>query len=133
MPQYNTIRPSHLAIAKALLSGLFVAAAPTPIHPRGHAHDEDDSEGSALWILYVVSMVLVLLGGAFAGLTIALMGQDGIYLQVISRDIEEPQRKNAKRVYDLLNKGKHVSNLWRGLLPAFRNQMLPPINRPRKE
>ena len=28
-----------------------------------------------LWIYLVVAMVLVLLGGAFAGLTIALMGQ----------------------------------------------------------
>ena len=35
------------------------------------------------------------------------MGQDNIYLQVVSGDPSEPQQKNAKRVLDLLKKGKH--------------------------
>lgn len=35
------------------------------------------------------------------------MGQDSIYLQVLAGDPYEPQSKNAKRVYDLLKKGKH--------------------------
>lgn len=35
------------------------------------------------------------------------MGQDSIYLQVIQNDPTEPQHKNAKRVLNLLKKGKH--------------------------
>lgn len=34
-------------------------------------HGGEDVEGTPVWVLYVASMALVLLGGAFAGLTIA--------------------------------------------------------------
>lgn len=37
-------------------------------------HGDEDFEGTPVWVLYVASMVLVLLGGAFAGLTIAYVG-----------------------------------------------------------
>lgn len=33
--------------------------------------DDPDAGGASLWVLYIASAVLVLLGGAFAGLTIA--------------------------------------------------------------
>lgn len=72
-------------------------------------------------------MILVLSGGAFAGLTIALMGQDEIYLQVISLDAEEPQRKNAKRVYDLLKKGKHWVLVTLLLSNVIVNETLPVV------
>lgn len=44
-----------------------VAAAPL----TERKHPDDDFEGTPVWVLYVASMALVLLGGAFAGLTIA--------------------------------------------------------------
>lgn len=48
--------------------GLSTAAA-APL--TEHKHGDDDFEGTPVWVLYVASMALVLLGGAFAGLTIA--------------------------------------------------------------
>lgn len=89
--------------------------------------EEEPAEGGANWVLYVVSLVLVLAGGAFAGLTIALMGQDSIYLQVIAQDREEPQRKNAKRVYDLLQKGKHWVLVTLLLSNVIVNETLPVV------
>ena len=44
---------------------------------RAHITEEAPlpAENATLWIYLVVAVALVLLGGAFAGLTIALMGQ----------------------------------------------------------
>lgn len=124
----RTVRPAVLGVGKALALGYStVTAAPTPIRPRDLHDDEPEAEGNALWVLYIVSMVLVLLGGAFAGLTIALMGQDSIYLQVISQDQEEPQRKNAKRVHDLLKKGKHWVLVTLLLSNVIVNETLPVV------
>ncbi|KAI1341274.1 hypothetical protein F5Y15DRAFT_377540 [Xylariaceae sp. FL0016] len=118
------LRTAVLSLSRALTFGLAAAA---PITSRDHHDNEPEAEGGALWVLYVVSMVLVLLGGAFAGLTIALMGQDEIYLQVISLDPEEPQRKNAKRVHDLLNKGKHWVLVTLLLSNVIVNETLPVV------
>ncbi|KAI5919661.1 hypothetical protein F4810DRAFT_477906 [Camillea tinctor] len=113
-----------LSLAKATFVSLAAAA---PITSRDHHDNAPEAEGGALWVLYMVSMVLVLLGGAFAGLTIALMGQDEIYLQVISLDPEEPQRRNAKRVHDLLNKGKHWVLVTLLLSNVIVNETLPVV------
>ncbi|KAH6647494.1 hypothetical protein BKA67DRAFT_523912 [Truncatella angustata] len=124
----RTLRPAVLALGRVLALGYSaVTAAPTSIRTRDLHDDEPEAEGSALWVLYIVSMVLVLLGGAFAGLTIALMGQDSIYLQVIAQDREEPQRKNAKRVYDLLQKGKHWVLVTLLLSNVIVNETLPVV------
>jgi len=69
----------------------------------------------------------VLSGGAFAGLTIALMGQDGISLQVMAGDPSEPQQKNARRVYDLLKKGKHWVLVTLLLANVIVNETLPVV------
>ena len=52
----------------------------TPITPLQSLKQRDDEpsispDNSRLWIYFTVAGVLVLLGGAFAGLTVALMGQ----------------------------------------------------------
>lgn len=98
-------RPAILGLSKAVFT-LGVASA-APIRVLDELHDGNEEEGTELWVLFVASIFLVLLGGAFAGLTIALMGQDSVYLQVISQDPTEPQQKNAGRVLRLLEKGKH--------------------------
>lgn len=108
-----------------MLLGIATAA---PIQPREHGGDAPHvADGTTLWVLYVASIVLVLMGGAFAGLTIALMGQDEVYLQVISLDLEEPQRRNAKRVHDLLTKGKHWLLVTLLLSNVIVNETLPVV------
>ncbi|KAI2468187.1 DUF21-domain-containing protein [Annulohypoxylon bovei var. microspora] len=121
-------RSAVLGLSRAVFLSLgLVSAAPTQYYSRTLDNAPEEAEGGALWVLYVVSMVLVLLGGAFAGLTIALMGQDEIYLQVISLDLEEPQRRNAKRVHDLLNKGKHWVLVTLLLSNVIVNETLPVV------
>ncbi|KAI1100106.1 DUF21-domain-containing protein [Jackrogersella minutella] len=120
-------RPAILGLSRAIVLSLGLAsAAPTNFY-NAYDNAPEEAEGGALWVLYGVSIVLVLLGGAFAGLTIALMGQDEIYLQVISLDFEEPQRKNAKRVHDLLNKGKHWVLVTLLLSNVIVNETLPVV------
>jgi metal transporter CNNM len=53
------------------------------------------------------------------------MGQDSLYLQVISGDATEPQHKNAKRVLQLLEQGKHWVLVTLLLSNAIVNESLP--------
>ena len=55
------------------------------------------------------------------------MGQDSIYLQVLSRDDTDPQQKNAKRVHDLLKKGKHWVLVTLLLSNVIVNETLPVV------
>ena len=65
---FASVRTCVLGMGRILGVGLSsVAAAPLA---EGR-HGGDDLEGTPVWVLYVASMALVLLGGAFAGLTIA--------------------------------------------------------------
>lgn len=118
-------RPAILALSKALFT---LGASAAPLHVMEHLHDGNEEEdGTELWILFVASIFLVLLGGAFAGLTIALMGQDSIYLQVILKDPTDPQQKNAKRVFQLLEKGKHWVLVTLLLSNVIVNETLPVV------
>ncbi|KZF21153.1 DUF21-domain-containing protein [Xylona heveae TC161] len=78
-----------------------------------------------LWVYLGVAVVLVLLGGAFAGLTIALMGQDEIYLQVIHTSGEGAERKHAGKVLRLLKRGKHWVLVTLLLANVITNETLP--------
>jgi hypothetical protein len=82
--QYLARRPAILGLAKVLLLAIaqlpFVRAA--PIHASSFLFASQKDEGMPpddpdLWLYLGVAAFLVLLGGAFAGLTIALMGQVG--------------------------------------------------------
>lgn len=75
-------RYSALSITKLVILGVanlpLLRAAPTYLSPYIKTTTEKQSstaQGPALWVYLSVAVVLVLLGGAFAGLTIALMGQ----------------------------------------------------------
>jgi metal transporter CNNM len=80
--QYLARRPAILGLVKVLLLAIaqlpFVRA--VPIHASSFLFTSDNDEGKypedpSLWLYLTVAAILVLLGGAFAGLTIALMGQ----------------------------------------------------------
>lgn len=75
----------------------------------------------------VVSIVLILLGGAFAGLTIALMGQDGVYLEVIATSGEGRERAHAEKVRKLLARGKHWVLVTLLLANVIVNETLPVV------
>ncbi|KAL2813634.1 hypothetical protein BDW59DRAFT_30219 [Aspergillus cavernicola] len=60
-----------------------------------------------LWLNICAAVALVLIGGVFAGLTIALMGQDTVHLQVLATSGEGPEQKHARTVLRLIGKGKH--------------------------
>lgn len=64
-----SLRPAVLGMARVVGLGLSSVAA-APLHARAEEAGEE-LEGTPLWVLCVASMALVLLGGAFAGLTIA--------------------------------------------------------------
>ncbi|KAF2735900.1 DUF21-domain-containing protein [Polyplosphaeria fusca] len=91
--------------------------------------DEDDlpkdPADASLWAYLGTAIALVLLGGAFAGLTIALMGQDEIYLQVIASSGEGTERKNAGKVLRLLKRGKHWVLVTLLLSNVITNETLP--------
>lgn len=57
----------------------------------------------------------------------SLMGQDSIYLQVLAGDPTEPQHKNAKRVLDLLSRGKHWVLVTLLLANVIVNESLPVV------
>lgn len=55
------------------------------------------------------------------------MGQDYIYLQVLSGDPYEPQSKNARSVYSLLRRGKHWVLVTLLLGNVIVNETLPVV------
>jgi len=60
-----------VGLARVLFMGISSVYA-APLQLTGHLDDDvPEAEGASLWVLYVASVVLVLSGGAFAGLTIA--------------------------------------------------------------
>ncbi|KKK12313.1 hypothetical protein P175DRAFT_0426540 [Aspergillus ochraceoroseus IBT 24754] len=129
------LRPVVLGLGKLLMLSLshvsFVSAAPTPhfLTARKHSHfDPLPADDPSLWLYLGVAAALVLSGGAFAGLTIALMGQDEVYLQVIQTSGESPsERRNAASVLRLLQRGKHWVLVTLLLSNVITNETLPII------
>lgn len=79
---YLAIRPTLLGVAKLIVLSLgqlpFAHAAPIGISTLLRIQEEEGGKTAgdpSLWLYLGVAAALVLLGGAFAGLTIALMGQ----------------------------------------------------------
>ena len=78
---YLTQRPLVLGLAKLLVLSLgqipLIQAAPVQISSLFATKEEGakSPKDASLWLYLGVAAALVLLGGAFAGLTIALMGQ----------------------------------------------------------
>ena len=128
---FRTIRPTVLLLARSLLIPL-ASAAPLSLFQRNiHSFAEDDegppkSAGDPDLYLYLgIAVALVLLGGVFAGLTIALMGQDETYLQVIATSGEGKEKRHAQKVLNLLQKGKHWVLVTLLLGNVITNETLP--------
>ncbi|KAJ5550552.1 hypothetical protein N7535_001505 [Penicillium sp. DV-2018c] len=149
-------RPVMLSLAKLILIALsqipFITASPIfsplSLSSRDTEPPKEPSDPS-LWLNLGISAALVLSGGAFAGLTIALMGQvstfelsvwnhtvnqaniriifvqDEVYLQVIKTSGEGTERKNAASVLKLLKHGKHWVLVTLLLSNVITNETLP--------
>lgn len=65
--RFTSVRPAVLGVRRLLGMGISAAAA-APLAARESGREDGQTP---IWVLAVASMVLVLLGGAFAGLTIA--------------------------------------------------------------
>ncbi|KAK2627131.1 hypothetical protein QTJ16_003097 [Diplocarpon rosae] len=130
--QYGTPRPAAQGVAKVLVLVLaqFSYASAAPLREFfGWAKEvpQKDARDPSMWLYLAVAAVLVLLGGAFAGLTIALMGQDGVYLQVIATSGEGKEQRHAQKVYNLLQRGKHWVLVTLLLSNVIVNETLPII------
>ncbi|KAJ7041638.1 hypothetical protein C8F04DRAFT_1079556 [Mycena alexandri] len=91
------------ALASPLLSGLKMG-----IQAAKKTHEHPELWSSAFWQKIGMSMVLVLMGGVFAGLTLGLMGLDELHLRVLATSSEDPvEQNNAKKVLKLMQKGRH--------------------------
>ncbi|KAH8597868.1 hypothetical protein B0O99DRAFT_617005 [Bisporella sp. PMI_857] len=133
--RYNGRGPNATAgLAKFLYLGLCklssVSAAPLFEYigiekKKQHEDGPQDAKDASLWLYLGVAAILVLLGGAFAGLTIALMGQDGVYLQVIATSGEGKEQRHAQKVYRLLKRGKHWVLVTLLLSNVIVNETLP--------
>ena len=128
----GAVRPMVLLLAKSLFIPLASAAPLTSLWTSNSLTTlEDDVDLPAspddpnLWAYLGVAVALVLLGGAFAGLTIALMGQDETYLQVIATSGEGSERKHAQKVLGLLQRGKHWVLVTLLLSNVITNETLP--------
>ncbi|KAL4970958.1 putative DUF21 and CBS domain protein (Mam3) [Aspergillus stella-maris] len=129
------LRPIALGLGKLFMLSFsqlsLVSAAPTLfLDPRGHSEEVGAFSASdpSLWLYLGVAAALVLAGGAFAGLTIALMGQDEVYLQVIQTSGDSlSERKNAASVLRLLKRGKHWVLVTLLLSNVITNETLPII------
>jgi len=129
--RYAPNRPGTSGLVRLVYLGICqvsaVAAAPLMdfVGIEKKKAPQKDAEDPSLWLYLLVAAVLVLLGGAFAGLTIALMGQDGVYLQVIATSGEGKEQRHAQRVYRLLQKGKHWVLVTLLLSNVIVNETLP--------
>ncbi|CAE6438194.1 unnamed protein product [Rhizoctonia solani] len=96
---------------RAIAGLFFVVSKAVHASPMFKMSPEEPKEpiGSAgFWWKMVVSMGLVLLGGAFAGLTLGLMGLDELHLRVLATSSDDPNEKqNANKVLRLMKKGRH--------------------------
>jgi len=125
---YGAMRPAVLGLAKLLFLPV-VSAAPLGLLKRSVQILGEDTPKSAqdpqLYAFLGIAVALVLGGGVFAGLTIALMGQDETYLQVLATSGEGSEKKHAAAVLKLLGKGKHWVLVTLLLSNVITNETLP--------
>ncbi|KAL1643598.1 cell agglutination protein Mam3 [Didymella pomorum] len=129
----GSVNGSRAGRVNMLLIALFHACAPLvkalPLGGIVHALADEElpksPEDASLWVYLGIAVALVLAGGVFAGLTIALMGQDEIYLQVLATSGEPHERRTSKKVLRLLKYGKHWVLVTLLLSNVITNETLP--------
>ncbi|OAX31344.1 DUF21-domain-containing protein [Rhizopogon vinicolor AM-OR11-026] len=65
-------------------------------------------DSPTFWWKIAISIILVLAGGVFAGLTLGLMGLDELHLRVLATSSEDlTEKRNAQKVLRLMQRGRH--------------------------
>ncbi|KAF7727457.1 hypothetical protein EC973_007526 [Apophysomyces ossiformis] len=105
----------------------FVYGYPTAVLSFAAEGAEPTYASASFWEKVVIVMVLVLLGGVFAGLTLGLMGLDETNLHVLIESGTPEERENAKKVLALLDRGKHWVLVTLLLSNVIINETLPII------
>lgn len=123
------IRPYRLILILSLLFSVLPKIHSFPTNTIGRyelpstpAPAPDETERTTY---FMISIILVLLGGVFAGLTLGLMGQDEVYLKVISTSGTPKERILAQRVLSLMSRGKHWLLVTLLLSNVITNETLP--------
>jgi len=120
-----TPRRNGLALATLLIRA---AIAAPYFRPSGNSRiGNGGSKGSPqFWYHLSTSVVLVLVGGVLAGLTLGLMGLDELHLRVLATSSENPREKrNAQKVLNLLQLGRHWVLVVLLLCNVIVNESLP--------
>ncbi|KAF8525265.1 hypothetical protein BU17DRAFT_42147 [Hysterangium stoloniferum] len=114
-PRWSSVPISLLFLTTTL-------ASPTP----NNSHEDAEIGSSTFWWKLAISVCLILSGGAFAGLTLGLMGLDELHLRVLSMSSDSPkERANALKVLKLMNKGRHWVLVCLLLSNVVVNESLP--------
>ncbi|KAJ7776549.1 hypothetical protein DFH07DRAFT_951680 [Mycena maculata] len=93
---------------------------------KSHEHPGLPLSGSEFWQRIGVSIILVVAGGVFSGLTLGLMGLDELHLRVLAISSEDAtKRLNARKVLALLEKGRHWVLVVLLLCNVIINESLP--------
>ena len=81
----------------------------TTLSQQANKHKDIPERWSAEFYWHIgISLILVLAGGVFAGLTLGLMGLDELHLRVLASSSDIPkQRQDASKVLRLLARGRH--------------------------
>ncbi|KAJ4485216.1 hypothetical protein J3R30DRAFT_1325590 [Lentinula aciculospora] len=91
--------------------------------PMGSIHGKPTSNAC---VKLIISIVLVILGGLFAGLTLGLMGLDELHLRVIAAASDNPKEKqDARKVLQLMDRGRHWVLVVLLLSNVITNETLP--------
>jgi len=127
---YGSNRAGTSALTKSLYLGIckLSAVSAAPLMQLVGIESQKNLEGAddpSLWLYLSIAVLLVLLGGVFAGLTIALMGLDDLYLAVIAESGEGKEQRHAQKVHGLLRKGKHWVLVTLLLSNVIVNESLP--------
>ncbi|KAL0950527.1 hypothetical protein HGRIS_007335 [Hohenbuehelia grisea] len=102
----KSMRMLLLFLARTILASPFRSASSSFFAAGEEPEEEIGSPG--FWWKIVISGVLVVAGGVFAGLTLGLMGLDELHLRVLSASSDDyREKRNAQKVLHLMEKGRH--------------------------
>ncbi|KDR70055.1 hypothetical protein GALMADRAFT_255436 [Galerina marginata CBS 339.88] len=120
------IRRNGLALGMLLARAALAAPRIRPFSTTTVGNEGTEKGSPEFWYHLAISVVLVLAGGVFAGLTLGLMGLDELHLRVLATSSENlREKRNAQKVLNLLRRGRHWVLVVLLLSNVIVNESLP--------